>query len=244
MSNYSRTLKSDTMKIFVKNLTQSRHAEDRAIKNRKKIGHYARAICNHGLRIMAQAFRMLRAGGTEDYLSKLHHQEKKTSVLKRITDKNHRLLSMAFNKLTEEWKSRRRHAKEKMKFILSGLRNKDHHRVLLAYNSLKERKSQLLGVGYVDNLKSEFRKLQVVLRLKDKNYDLMYQAMNAFKQYHKVFIMNERQLRLENDKKLKVVKYIVDNKFRLQGMVFRQLTWVSLQFSKREKLLTERRRAV
>jgi phosphoribosylformylglycinamidine (FGAM) synthase PurS component len=244
MSNYSLTLKSDTLKIFVKNLTQSRHAEDQLIKNRKKIGHYARVICNHGLRIMAQAFRMLRAGGTEDYLAKLHLIEKKISFLKRITDKNHRLLSMAFNKLTEEWKYRRGHAKEKMKFILSGLRKKDHQRVLLAYNSLKERRSQLIGVGYFNKLKIEFRKLQVALRLKDKNYDLMYQAMNAFKQYHKVFILNERQRKLEVDRKLKVVKFIVDQKFRLQGMAFRQLTWVSLKISKREKLLIQQRRAV
>ena len=187
---------------------------------------------------------MLRRGGDEEHFAKLHLEAKKKSVVNRIVDKKYRMLSMAFNKLTEEWKSRQAHAKEKMRFFISGLRNKDHQRILFAYNGLKARMGQMIGVGYVDTLQSEFKKLQIALRLKDKNYDLMYQAMNAFKEYYKVYVLNDKQKALENEKKLKVAKWFVDQKFRQQAMAFRQLKYLCEELSKRDRFLVEKKRAV
>jgi len=91
-------------------------------------------------------------------------------IINRIMDNNFNMLSMAFNKLLEEYKYNTKLLKDKMRFIIASLTNNDKKYVYMAYNMMKERKMMLDGVGLGDK---ESKKHQILKRMMDQGYNLM-----------------------------------------------------------------------
>ena len=72
---------------------------------------------------------------------------KQRGIMRRIVDKNARMLSAAYNKLMEEYKVKQNACKEKLKFIIAALTDSDKAYMLCAYNGLKQRMMMLAGAG-------------------------------------------------------------------------------------------------
>merc|ERR1712139_34870 len=61
-------------------------------------------------------------------------QKEKDRILRRIIDKNARMVSAGYNKLIEEWKVRQNTLKDKLKFVIKALTDKDAAYILAGYN--------------------------------------------------------------------------------------------------------------
>jgi len=59
--------------------------------------------------------------------------------MRRIVDKNARMVSAGYNKLIETYKNRQNGLKEKLKYVIKSLRDKDASYILTGYNSMKQR---------------------------------------------------------------------------------------------------------
>merc|ERR1711933_356183 len=58
---------------------------------------------------------------------------KQRGIMRRIVDKNARMVSAGYNKLIEEWKVRQNTLKEKLKFVIKALTDKDAAYILAGY---------------------------------------------------------------------------------------------------------------
>merc|ERR1712048_1253775 len=64
---------------------------------------------------------------------------KQRGIMRRIVDKNARMVSAGYNKLIEEWKVRQNTLKDKLKFVIKALTDKDAAYILAGSNGLKQR---------------------------------------------------------------------------------------------------------
>merc|ERR1712151_736164 len=105
---------------------------------------------------------------------------KQRGIMRRIVDKNARMLSAAYNKLMEAYKDRMNSCKEKMKFIIAALTDSDKAFILAAYNGMKQRALMLAGVGMGD---AQMKKIQLIKRLTNQGYNLQVMAANGLKEF-------------------------------------------------------------
>merc|ERR1712014_13010 len=105
---------------------------------------------------------------------------KQRGIMRRIVDKNARMVSAGYNKLIEEWKSRQNTLKEKLKFVIKALTDKDAAYILAGYNGLKQRALMLSGVGMGD---AEMKKIQLIKRLTNQGYNLQVMAVNSIREF-------------------------------------------------------------
>merc|ERR1712048_1461945 len=117
---------------------------------------------------------------------------KQRGIMRRVVDKNARMVSAGYNKLIEEWKVRQNTLKDKLKFVIKALTDKDAAYILAGYNGLKQRALMLSGVGMGD---AAMKKIQLIKRLEF-----------------------ERQQR-EKDR---ILRRIMDSNVRMMGVGFRQ----------------------
>merc|ERR1739838_217035 len=159
---------------------------------------------------------------------------KQRDIMRRIVDKNARMVSAGYNKLIEEWKNRQNSLKDRLKFVIKALTDKDASFILMAYNGLKQRAMMLNGVGMGD---SEMKKIQLIKRLTNQGYNLQVMAANALKEFLVSERAREEAERLEHERQQKekgrILRRIMDSNVRMMGTGFRQ----SFQFmeSEREK---------
>merc|ERR1712176_1410470 len=101
---------------------------------------------------------------------------KQRGIMRRIVDKNARMVSAGYNKLIEEWKVRQNTLKDKLKFVIKALTDKDAAYILAGYNGLKQRALMLNGVGMGD---AAMKKIQLIKRLTNQGYNLQVMAANG-----------------------------------------------------------------
>merc|ERR1739848_89758 len=148
---------------------------------------------------------------------------KQRGIMRRIIDKNTRMLSAAYNKLMEEYKYRQNQCKEKLKFIIAALTDSDKAFTLCAYNGLKQRAMMLNGVGMGD---AAMKKCQLIKRLTNQGYNLQVMAANGLKEFlaHERAEEEKRRLEYERQQKEKdrILRRIMDSNLRMMGTGFRQ----------------------
>merc|ERR1712203_1261630 len=105
---------------------------------------------------------------------------KQRGIMRRIVDKNARMVSAGYNKLIEEWKVKQNSLKDKLKFIIKALTDKDASYILAGYNGLKQRALMLNGVGMGD---AAMKKIQLIKRLTNQGYNLQVMAANGLKEF-------------------------------------------------------------
>ena len=119
-----------------------------------------------------QAWQFMEADRERERLLML----KQRGIMRRIVDKNARMLSAAYNKLIEEYKIRQNACKEKLKFIIAALTDQDKAFILCAFNGLKQRANMLNGVGMGD---AQMKKIQLIKRLTNQGHNLQVMAANG-----------------------------------------------------------------
>merc|ERR1739848_680597 len=122
---------------------------------------------------------------------------KQRGIMRRIIDKNTRMLSAAYNKLMEEYKYRQNQCKEKLKFIIAALTDSDKAFILAGYNGLKQRCLMLNGVGMGD---AAMKKCQLIKRLTNQGYNLQVMAVNGLKEFLESERDREEKERLEMER--------------------------------------------
>merc|ERR1712036_165876 len=116
--------------------------------------------------------------------------------MRRIVDKNARMVSAGYNKLIEEWKARQNALKEKLIFVIKSLTDKDASYILAGYNGLKQRALMLNGVGMGD---AAMKKVQLIKRPTNQGYNLQVMAANAIKEFLASERAREEAERLERE---------------------------------------------
>merc|ERR1712226_1707769 len=148
---------------------------------------------------------------------------KQRGIMRRIVDKNARMVSAGYNKLIEEWKVRQNTLREKLKFVIKALTDKDASYTLMAYNGLKQRALMLSGVGMGD---AEMKKIQLIKRLTNQGYNLQVMACNGLKEFLASERAREEAERLEFERqqreKDRILRRIMDSNVRMMGTGFRQ----------------------
>jgi len=114
---------------------------ERQVKEKDRI---LKRLINSNVRIMGigykQAFRYMKYSREEEI--KLVGKQK--GIMKRIVDKNSRMVSASFNKIMESYKKRQNLLKEKLSFVVKTLINKESKFTIMAYNSMKKYRTSLL----------------------------------------------------------------------------------------------------
>merc|ERR1712076_253979 len=148
---------------------------------------------------------------------------KQRGIMRRIVDKNARMVSAGYNKLIEEWKVRQNTLRDKLKFVIKALTDKDAAYILAGYNGLKQRALMLSGVGMGD---AEMKKIQLIKRLTNQGYNLQVMAANAVKEFLTSERAREEAERLERERQQKekdrILRRIMDSNVRMMGIGFRQ----------------------
>merc|ERR1711907_549452 len=163
--------------------------------------------------------------------------------MRRIVDKNARMVSAGYNKLIEEWKVRQNTLKEKLKFVIKTLTDKDAAYTLAGYNGLNQRALMLNGVGMGD---AEMKKIQLIKRLTNQGYNLQVMAANAIKEYLESERDREERERLEYERQQKekdrILRRIMNSNVRWMGIGFRQaLQWTVAQREAEIALIAKQR---
>merc|ERR1711874_414255 len=95
-------------------------------------------------------------------------------IMRRIVDKNARMISAAYNKMMEEYKANMNSMKEKLKFVIAALTDSDKAFILCAYNGLKQRALMLNGIGMGD---AEMKKISLIKRLTNTGHNFQVMAV-------------------------------------------------------------------
>merc|ERR1711907_314585 len=165
--------------------------------------------------------------------------------MRRIVDKNARMVSAGYNKLIEEWKVRQNALKEKLKFVIKTLTDKDAAYTLAGYNGLNQRALMLNGVGMGD---AEMKKIQLIKRLTNQGYNLQVMAANAIKEYLESERDREERERLEFERQQKekdrILRRIMDGNVRMMGTGFRQAYQWMEKSRDEERRLMQRQRGI
>merc|ERR1712226_1783819 len=168
---------------------------------------------------------------------------KQRGIMRRIVDKNARMVSAGYNKLIEEGKVRQNTLRDKLKFVIKALTDKDAAYILAGYNGLKQRALMLSGVGMGD---AEMKKIQLIKRLTNQGYNLQVMACNGMKE----FLVSERareeaeRLEFERQQKEKdrILRRIMDSNVRMMGVGFRQsYQWMEHDREKERILMLKQR---
>merc|ERR1711930_19795 len=196
--------------------------------------------------------RMMGVGFRQAYQWMEHDREKERilmlkqrGIMRRIVDKNARMVSAGYNELIEEWKVRQNTLKEKLKFVIKALTDKDAAYILAGYNGLKQRALMLSGVGMGD---AGMKKVQLIKRLTNQGYNLQVMAANAIKEYLTSERDREEQERLEYERQQKekdrILRRIMDSNVRMMGIGFRQsFQWMEAD-REAERILMMRQRGI
>merc|ERR1712178_573548 len=168
---------------------------------------------------------------------------KQRGIMRRIVDRNVRLMSAGYNKLLEEWKARNNMLKDRLKFVIKTLTDKDAAYVLAGYNGLKQRALMLNGVGMGD---AEMKKIQLIKRLTNQGYNLQVMACNALQEYLASARDREERERLEFERQQKekdrILRRIMDGNVRMMGTGFRQAyQWMETEREKERQLMFKQR---
>jgi Pyruvate/2-oxoacid:ferredoxin oxidoreductase gamma subunit len=168
---------------------------------------------------------------------------KQRGIMRRIVDKNARMVSAGYNKLIEEWKVRQNSLRDKLKFVIKALTDKDASYKLMAYNGLKQRALMLNGVGMGD---AEMKKIQLIKRLTNQGYNLQVMAANGLKEFLESERAREEAERLEFERQQKekdrILRRIMDSNVRMMGVGFRQaLQWMEHDREKERLLMLKQR---
>merc|ERR1712183_1073318 len=167
---------------------------------------------------------------------------KQRGIMRRIVDKNARMVSAGYNKLIEEWKVRQNTLKEKLKFVIKALTDKDSAYILAGYNGLKQRALMLSGVGMGD---AAMKKIQLIKRLTNQGYNLQVMAANGLKEFLASERAREEAERLEFEKQKKkdrILRRIMDSNVRMMGVGFRQAyQWMEHDREKERILMLKQR---
>merc|ERR1712060_485402 len=150
-------------------------------------------------------------------------QKEKDRILRRIIDRNVRLMSAGWNKLLEAHKARNGMLREKLKFVIKALTDKDAMFTMMAYNAMKQRMNMLNGVGMGD---AGMKKCQLIKRLTNQGYNLQVMAVNAVREYLTSEQRREEAARLEYERQQKekdrILRRIMNGNLRMMGTGFRQ----------------------
>merc|ERR1712176_1408995 len=168
---------------------------------------------------------------------------KQRGIMRRIVDKNARMVSAGYNKLIEEWKVRQNTLKEKLKFVIKALTDKDAAYILAGYNGLKQRALMLSGVGMGD---AAMKKIQLIKRLTNQGYNLQVMAANGLKEFLASERAREEAERLEFERqqreKDRILRRIMDSNVRMMGVGFRQAyQWMEHDREKERSLIFKQR---
>merc|ERR1712036_64107 len=163
--------------------------------------------------------------------------------MRRIVDKNARMVSAGYNKLIEEWKVRQNTLKEKLKFVIKALTDKDASYILAGYNGLKQRALMLSGVGMGD---AAMKKIQLIKRLTNQGYNLQVMAANGLKEFLASERAREEAERLEFERQQKekdrILRRVMDSNVRMMGVGFRQaFQWMEADREKERLLMLKQR---
>merc|ERR1712050_80680 len=196
--------------------------------------------------------RMMGVGFRQSYQWMEHDREKERilmlkqrGIMRRIVDKNARMVSAGYNKLIEEWKVRQNTLKEKLKFVIKALTDKDANYILMAYNSLKQRKLMLEGVGLGED-NAQKLKIRLLRKLTDTGFNLQTQAANSLKEFLASERAREEAERLEYERQQKekdrILRRIMDSNVRMMGVGFRQaFQWMEHDREKERQLIFKQR---
>merc|ERR1711975_186422 len=170
-------------------------------------------------------------------------QKEKDRILRRIMDRNVRLMSAGYNKLLEEWKARNNMLKDKLKFVIKTLTDQDAAFLLAGYNGLKQRALMLNGVGMND---AQIKKIQLIKRLTNQGYNLQVMAANAIQEFLASERDREERERLEFERQQKekdrILRRIMDGNVRMMGTGFRQaFQWMEKSRDEERKLMQRQR---
>merc|ERR1712176_1258458 len=168
---------------------------------------------------------------------------KQRGIMRRIVDKNARMVSAGYNKLIEEWKVRQNTLKDKLKFVIKALTDKDAAFILAGYNGLKQRALMLSGVGMGD---AAMKKIQLIKRLTNQGYNLQVMAANGLKEFLASERAREEAERLEFERQQKekdrILRRIMDSNVRMMGVGFRQAyQWMEHDREKERILMLKQR---
>merc|ERR1712170_203425 len=194
------------------------------------MGQLIKRLTNQGYNLQVMAANGLkgflaseRAREEAERLEFERQQREKDRILRRIVDKNARMVSAGYNKLIEEWKVKQNTLKDKLKFIIKALTDKDASYILAGYNGLKQRALMLNGVGMGD---AAMKKIQLIKRLTNQGYNLQVMAANALQEFLASERAREEAERLEYERlqkeKDRILRRIMDGNVRLMGTGFRQ----------------------
>merc|ERR1712072_1506593 len=168
---------------------------------------------------------------------------KQRGIMRRIVDKNARMVSAGYNKLIEEWKVKQNTLKDKLRFVIKALTDKDAAYILAGYNGLKQRALMLNGVGMGD---AAMKKIQLIKRLTNQGYNLQVMAANGLKEFLASERAREEAERLEYERQQKekdrILRRIMDSNVRMMGVGFRQAyQWMEHDREKERVLMLKQR---
>merc|ERR1712072_1536242 len=170
---------------------------------------------------------------------------KQRGIMRRIVDKNARMVSAGYNKLIEEWKVRQNSLRDKLKFVIKALTDKDASYKLMAFNGLKQRALMLSGVGMGD---AQMKKIQLIKRLTNQGYNLQVMAANGLKEFLVSERAREEAERLEYERQQKekdrILRRIMDSNVRMMGVGFRQAYQWMEHDREKERVLMKRQRGI
>merc|ERR1711988_931796 len=186
-----------------------------------------------------QAFQWMEADREKERIL----MYKQRGIMRRIIDKNARMVSAGYNKLIEEWKVRQNSLKDKLKFVIKALTDKDAQFILAGYNGLKQRALMLNGVGMGD---AAMKKIQLIKRLTNQGYNLQVMAANGLKEFLASERAREEAERLEYERQQKekdrILRRIMDSNVRMMGTGFRQAyQWMEHDREKERVLMLKQR---
>merc|ERR1711930_21769 len=194
--------------------------------------------------------RMMGVGFRQAYQWMEHDREKERilmlkqrGIMRRIVDKNARMVSAGYNKLIEEWKAKQNALREKLRFVIRSLTDKDAQYILAGYNGLKQRALMLNGVGMGD---AAMKKIQLIKRLTNQGYNLQVMAANGLKEFLASERAREEAERLEYERQQKekdrILRRIMDSNVRMMGVGFRQAyQWMEHDREKERMLMYKQR---
>merc|ERR1712048_378785 len=170
---------------------------------------------------------------------------KQRGIMRRIVDKNARMVSAGYNKLIEEWKVRQNTLKDKLKFVIKSLTDKDASFTMMAYNGMKQRALMLSGVGLGD---AGMKKVQLIKRLTNQGHNMQCMAVNSLLEFLKSEREREERERLEFERQQKekdrILRRIMDSNLRFAGTAFRQAEQFAIAAREAEIALMRRQRGI
>merc|ERR1712151_988862 len=214
-------------------------------KQQKEKQRILARIMDQNVRFMGmgfrQAFQWMEADREKERLLML----KQRGIMRRIVDKNARMVSAGYNKLIEEWKVRQNTLKDKLKFVIKALTDKDASYILAGYNGLKQRALMLSGVGMGD---AAMKKIQLIKRLTNQGYNLQVMAANGLKEFLASERAREEAERLEFERQQKekdrILRRIMDSNVRMMGIGFRQSLLFTRDEINKERQLAQKQRGI